>query len=360
MKITKNIMKSSICLIPWISSSLHSGGQIRLCCIPDIDVTLQDENHKRCNISTHGVHDGRNCELIKKIRLDFLNGIKPEICNICWNKEKLGNPTKRIGLLHLYKYFKYDIFKDTNSDGSIDVNKFPIMHYDLRFGNLCNAKCMTCGSPIASTFGTYIEWSDNKYNQDLTNSIDSIKEIYFAGGEPLINKYHWDFIKLLVKKNKAKDIYIKVITNGSTMKEEYIDLWKEFKKVRVMFSIDGINETFEKIRIPLSWEKVEKNLIVFDKLTADKSNIESMICPTISILNVFKIPELHNWLLDRKFKTINNRLLINFLYNPEKYTVKNKIDIYDEVYKIYEPYLNGIYKQYFQSILRFIKGDIYE
>ena len=47
--------------------------------------------------------------------------------------------------------------ENTNADGSIDKEKFPISFLDIRFGNLCNLKCAMC-SPTDSN-----QWYDD-YN----------------------------------------------------------------------------------------------------------------------------------------------------------------------------------------------------
>lgn len=348
--------------MPWISSSIKANGKIRLCCAMDSDNKelkhLVDENGQPYNVNTHGIHDIRNNNFFKKVRSDFLKGKKPAVCRSCWNKEKLGFESKRTGFLLLFKYLKYNIFEHTEKDGTIDINKFPIIYYDLRFGNLCNSRCLTCGTGNSSMFGEYVKWSNNKYYKEIKNNLDDIKELYFAGGEPLINKYYFELIDKLIESNNAKNIYLRLITNGSVMKKEFIEQWKHFKRVRIIFSIDGIEESFEKIRTPLKWNKVESNLKFFDKETTN-SNVFGNIAPTVSILNVFELPEVFNWFSNSNFKNINKDILLNFLYEPFRFSIYNKIDIYEQTYQIYKPYLNSSFG-YYKAILQFINKDKYE
>jgi len=359
MKIMSNTMKSTICLMPWISSSIKANGEIRLCCAMDQDdatlKNLTDKNGQTYNVNTHGIHDIRNNDFFKKIRSDFLKGKKPAVCKSCWNKEKLGIETKRKGFLLLYKHFKYDVFEHTEEDGTIDINKFPIIYYDLRMGNLCNSRCLTCGPGNSSMFGKYIPWTNNIYYKDVKNNLDDIKELYFAGGELLINKYYFELVDKLIESGNAKNIYLRLITNASVMKKEFIDQWKHFKRARIVFSIDGIEDTFEKIRTPTKWDNVENNLKFFDKEVAS-STVFGNISPTISTLNIFEMPALFNWISNSNFENIDKDILFNFLYVPTKFSIRKRIDIYEQTYEIYKPFLNGDSKHYYEKILNFIKG----
>jgi hypothetical protein len=44
----------------------------------------------------------------------------------------------------------------TKDDGSIDTEDFPVVYYDLRFGNFCNLKCRMCGPTDSSAW--YDDW----------------------------------------------------------------------------------------------------------------------------------------------------------------------------------------------------------
>lgn len=360
MKTEQDLIKSTICLMPWINISVDPNGEFRPCCLMYTKTSLKDENNNILNGADNSLEEVRNSHSLKKIRKAFINGEKLIYCKKCWDMEELNQLSKRISKIESYYKFTEDIFKYTKPDGEIQLDKFPLIWCDLRFGNLCNARCLICGSYNSSMFGENFSWmNNNRIIKDLKNCADHFKELYFTGGEPFINKYHWDLLDYLISKDLAKNIFLRYNTNGSVMKEKFIDKWSKFKRVQVGFSIDGIEETFEKIRTPLKWYKVKKNIILFDKLSNHYHNIESLFTPTISILNVFQIPELVNWFTEQKFKNISNKFGLNFVYIPNKYSIINE-DIYDEVYQLYKPYFNSSFGHYYKTILQFINKDRYE
>jgi sulfatase maturation enzyme AslB (radical SAM superfamily) len=209
-------------------------------------------------------------------------------------------------------------------------------------------------------FGENFNWMENnRIIYDIKNNAEHIKELYFTGGEPFINKYHWELIDYLISKDLAKNIYLRYNTNGSVMKEEFVKNWKKFKRVQIGFSIDGINEIFEKIRTPLKWNKVKNNIILFDELINNLDNIESLLTPTISTLNVFHIPELINWFNNQNFKNIDNEITLNFVYSPSFYSIFNKTN-FNEVFQLYKPHLDSFYGYFYKTILQLIDKEKYE
>ena len=210
MKDIKKLINSSICLMPWINISTIPNGNYRLCCLSS-NFLFEISKNKYLNVKNSTIEEVRNSKSIKNYRKLFLNNKKIKECYSCMDLERHGHNSKRIQLIEsFYKYTK-DIFKYTQSDGTIDTKQFPVLFYDLRLGNLCNAKCITCGNYNSSMFGTSLDWP-NKYTS-LINYVKEnaqyIKRLYFTGGEPLINKYHWDLIDFLISKNIAKKIYIR-------------------------------------------------------------------------------------------------------------------------------------------------------
>jgi hypothetical protein len=136
-----------------------------------------------------------NGDTLKKIRKDFLKGNEIPACeHACFSKEKLGSQSHRQIMNKNYGHLQH-LQDATNSDGSID--NYPI-YLDVRFGNTCNFRCRMCG-PESSTSWYKEKSSDLKYpidkytdNTTFWENIDiiapSIRDVYFAGGEPLFKK----------------------------------------------------------------------------------------------------------------------------------------------------------------------------
>ena len=89
--------------------------------------------------------------------------------------------------------------------------------FDYRISNLCNFKCMTCTPvyssslsedykkvhPISSMnagFSFPGKTEDDVFEQILPH-LPYVKEIYFAGGEPMMQKEHYMVLEKLIEMN---------------------------------------------------------------------------------------------------------------------------------------------------------------
>jgi len=147
------------------------------------------------------------------------------------------------------------------------------------------------------------KWHENpKFWEEMYNQIPNLKQVYFAGGEPLMIKEHKIFLEEIIRRGYADKILIRYNTNGLLLDNDIIDLWKRFKKVKVGFSLDGTDVRNHYIRYPSDWDKVENNLRLLDN-TPD--NIEGSIATAIQIFNIKHLPEFIKWKVNSKFKKIN-------------------------------------------------------
>ena len=111
----------------------------------------------------------------------------------------------------------------TQPDGSAD---FIIKYWDIRFSNLCNLACRSCGTWFSSNW--YEDHkkltgappnhakimkvgrsSDDIWNQML-DQFEHVEQFYFAGGEPIIMEEHYRILKEL---DKRKMYHVRLIYN---------------------------------------------------------------------------------------------------------------------------------------------------
>jgi hypothetical protein len=161
-----------------------------------------------------------------------------------------------------------------------------------------------------------------------------MSEIHFAGGEPLIMPEHWRILDLLVEREKF-DVDLRYSTNGTTLgtkKQNVLEYWKKFNYVHLSLSIDGAGDAFEHIRYKGKWNQTLENL----KKIRQSGAVDYWFHPTVSILNIFRITELHEELHKndliplesvhprRGFYMENywvDRFHINPLFTPEYYSI---------------------------------------
>lgn len=299
-------MEAKTCCLPWNHLATHPNGAVSLCCQTDMTNGLgfaSSPDGVLHNLESSSVYAIVNSESFKKVRLEMASGVEPKACHRCYENERLGGFSLR--LQENKKYGWTESRSSVMSDGTI----IPDLEYiELRLGNVCNLKCVTCnsvssakwivdeqklekkiswfkslkGTKQASWFlseGFYEELSEHK----------NLKTIYINGGEPLLVKEHKTLLENLVLFGRAKEIELKYSTNLTIKDEEAVELWSQFKNVELMLSLDDLGSRNDYLRYPSKWDQLEKNLAWYLKSKVEDSII---ICQTVSALNAEFCSEL--------------------------------------------------------------------
>lgn len=306
---------------------VNTDGSCSSCCLQRM--TYKDTEHRVLNVGTHTLDEILKSASANKIREDLENGIQNIHCKACWDIENSGGESKR----HTdNRYRKFDPW----TPGSVKLT-----HLDLNMGTTCNIKCMTCGpentvqwnkewweinkgykgqtdkKEVFTTFKTFNSAydDDSMIWEELEKHKNEIESMDMFGGEPMLMKKQWDFLKLLIKGDNAKNIALHYNTNGTIWDSKKYDILKEFKSVSIDFSIDGLYDKFHYMRFPAEWEEVLNNMERIKKI--EKFNVK--ICHTVSILNVWYIKEFLDYFSDWG-------VYLNIVHGPAHYSVKNLPD----------------------------------
>lgn len=220
----------------------------------------------------------------------------PAACVNCSSKEKDGRPSYR------------DIFNKRKDEIPAGAD---VVFLDVRNTNLCNLKCRYCGPYYSNQWSkelgheTALTHTDISpyYDQVLT---DNLRLIYFAGGEPLISQDHWDILDRLIANNHSRHIELMYSTNLTVLKfkntgiDDFVSMWKKFRSVNLMISIDAIGELFDAIRSNASWTDLEQNL---DTLLAQpSSNIRLNVSCVLSLLNIWELESFVEYFNQRRIQ----------------------------------------------------------
>jgi MoaA/NifB/PqqE/SkfB family radical SAM enzyme len=283
------------------------------------------------------------------LRNEFLSGGMPQGCQACWQQESVGKESKRM---------------ISNEKFSHHLGKFekPLtdpIYLDLKLGTVCNLKCRTCSTFSSSkwasdenkiygkTFNINLNSSwvdeDSYFWKSIEKMLPTIEQFDFTGGEPFLIKKHYDILRKCVELDCAKNIEIHYNTNGTIKPtEEIFEIWKNFKHVDVMFSLDGINDKFEYLRNPANWNNVVSVFETFLKHPL----IYTHICYSVSVFNVLYIPEFIRWF--KKYNIANDKLYFNLIFNPEYLNIQSMTT--DAKLKVKELLKNNkIHDHYFDS-----------
>lgn len=309
--------------MPWLHLHVDTHGGVKACCEANIPFG---------NINQQSIEEIWQGESIRKFRKALLAGKRDNRCASCFKKEDSGKRSVRLETLAKFAHHLEWVAQTDEYGASADSK--PI-YLDIRFNNLCNLKCRTCWHGASSSwfeeaqilkqnFGkkAIVEASENSellINQLLNQKME-IEEIYFAGGEPLMMKEHYDLLEGLIANRQTKT-HLRYNTNLSilTLKDrKVLEFWEQFEQVTVSASIDGLGKQGEYIRKGLDWGNFLKNM---RKIKSSSSHINLQIAPTISVFNILKLGKLHRYFVEAGLIEVN-AIYLNVLSRPDHFNIK--------------------------------------
>ena len=272
---------------------ISSDGQIRPCC------KFLTTNIPKFHI-TEGIDTYKNSKWLKDLQNQFIAGEKPTGCARCWREEEAGIQSKR----------QLDYQRHQKIFDVVDLKNSNFINISLAFGNLCNLACRICNPGASSKWASEQKKIDGiKYPIHEWFKSDSIMEDIFShtknavhidipGGEPLLIEIneHLEFLERFIKSKNADKNSLHYTTNGTTFpKENYQQIWKNFKFVDIQLSIDDIESRFEYNRWPARWDQVYSNIKRYQKLVKDNKNLRLSISHSISAFTILYANEFFKW-----------------------------------------------------------------
>ena len=319
----------------------------------------------------------------KTIRKNMLEDKSCKECTKCYEQEENGFFSMRNEANRNQGHFINDV-ELTNGDGTHP--EFKIRYWDIRFSNLCNFSCRTCGPIFSSNwYNDHVKMYDRKpdvlgremlrveyaagdeetIQKQMEPHIPNLEQVYFAGGEPLIMKEHYFLLDKLLEQDKT-DCRLVYNTNFSEMrfKDKHVfDYWKKFETVNVGASLDASGARAELIRKGTDWKQAVDNR---RRMMTEVPHVDFYVSATISAMNVLHVLDFHREWVDLGLiepKDFN----INICQSPEWY----RIDIFPEWFKqeviipAYQKHIEWLDPQDklrratvgFQSILNFLTAN---
>ena len=332
----------TFCILPWIHFATRPNGDMRLCCSANASGAgenhtiglVRNEQGEPANFGRETPMSAWNNEYMKSVRTTMLDGEIPASCAKCYDEESKGVASKRMWETGSWIQDGIDVeelVQHTQEDGTIPEK---LVYLDLRLGHTCNLKCVMCSPhdssqwvpdhkklyPLfeAKELKEQMRWDSTTFNnkwhenpdfwKEMYAQIPNLKQVYFAGGEPLVIKEHKMFLEEIIRQGYADKILVRYNTNGLLIDDSIIELWTKFKKVKVGFSLDGTSERNRYIRYDSSWRKIMANL---RRLDDTPDNIQVSIATAIQILNIKHLPDFAKWKVTQKFKKINLQNIVD-------------------------------------------------
>ena len=365
------------CMMPWIHLHMWPAGTTYPCCMSDPDYPVG-------NTQTQSLQEIWNSPKMRELRLNMLQDKPSKECRRCYELEENGMGTLRHGSIHNFGVNHWDKVNATSDDGSAgEVN---MAYMDIRFSNLCNLKCRSCGPQFSSSWfedhkaahgdpghPKILKVRDDMLNfmDELEPLLDTVERVYWAGGEPLITDEHYRILDYWIANNinPAMD-YTTNFTQMRYKRKTAFEYWNAFETVRVAASLDANHARGEYLRKNMDWDVVVQNR---RDMIEQCPHVYFELTPTISVYNVLNICDFHKeWIEEGLLEPANIR--INILLDPTymrlsilppwiKERVVKRYDEHISYLKQFNNDINGKGKnidsviQDYKNILQFMESD---
>ena len=397
-------LSKTFCILPFIHMATRPNGDVRLCCtsnasgaglIDTKNIGLVTNDGIKMNLRDHTIEEVWNSEFMKSTRLTLLNNNIPDSCQKCFTEESKGIKSKR--------YWEHEVWGQRlnidervgmmSPDGTMPVD---IPYFDLRLGNLCNLKCIMCSPHDSSSWikdwklqtpqytneilkedqlwdrtMDYTWYQKGSFIESMKHQVQNIKELYFAGGEPLLIPEHYNILPWLVDSGHSKDVILRYNSNGTQLSDDLLELWNHFKLVKFNLSVDAYGDKNDYIRYPSQWATITENL---HKLDNTPDNIVVNMACAVQAMNVLYLDELVDWKMSQNFKKINTKeygaglIGLHLVYLPSYMNVRVlphelKLEASKKIHNLIEKYSSQSFdndpygKQRWLGLIEYMRED---
>lgn len=287
------------CIVPWHGLTIKWGGNV----VPDIIY-----KSSLGNINNNTLEQIYKSPKARALRQSHRMREVPENCQNCAKKELSGRSRR----MFFWDKLDYDLRVESEF---LDPDDDPDIRYlDFTLSNKCNLACIHCG-PFVSTGWTKDGKALNKmkpeYWSEQPVGFNGVEDLSFMdnlfanpeyfknlqwvalrGGEPLYDERAYMVLKWFVDQGLSKNISLDISTNATVFEEKFQEIFREFKHVEILISIEATDELYSIIRGgKYRWEELNENIEKFYEFP----NVEVVFAVTVMITNVFSLDKVWDW-----------------------------------------------------------------
>jgi MoaA/NifB/PqqE/SkfB family radical SAM enzyme len=315
----KVLDRSLFCVAPFLTLNTSADGNVRFCCRNE--TVIGDQKNNR-------LADIWNSEAIKRIRMDFLRGVRTSSCSHCWQVEAAGAANSWRRTLNSRFGDKLARFLEDldTEDGSLP---FEPRFLELSISNLCNLRCRMCSPGVSSNLASIWKHIEpivgltapssphmrpyanvGTLLDDISACLPFLEEIYIYGGEPLIEENVHPILDLLLSAGDRVRVAVSSkLTRVTGRSGELLAKLNSFNSCSLSISIDGPPAINEYVRTGLDTKRLEQNVVSVRELCP---NVGLSTAIAVSAMNVLYWPETISYIRD--------------LVDPEYYTLSMVVD----------------------------------
>lgn len=296
-------MNKTFCILPFTHIATERNGNYLPCC-GSLCTGIKKEDGSFYNVTTDKVEDVWTSQWMDNLRKDLLSGVQHENCQRCWDAEESGFTSRRQ---------RSNQLNNSTIENFNPIDNLP-SDLDIKTGNLCNLKCITCNQLASSQHSKEVEqwkdenitvpswlikieeWSAGKLTLESVNNVagnlslalKNTNSMILQGGEPLINPMAMEVIDKCIE-HKNFDVSLNIMTNIITFDQKVFDKISLFPKHSIVVSWDHItDEKFRYIRYPGRYPQFMQNLNDLINMRTIRIGISF----TASIFNIFDIEKI--------------------------------------------------------------------
>lgn len=237
---------------------------------------------------------------MSELRKKSISGVPIDGCQKCYTEDQQGIISWRKYCLEKYGY----------------VREVDVKYLEVSFDNICNLACDGCYNERS------LEWAKkdnpNAREKDLIMSTseiaelpDTLTDVSFLGGEPLMTSRHFKLLQGIQNISKANISYT---TNGSFLfTNEQLELLNKANSVEIIVSIDGYADLNSEVREFSVWQDV---LNFLEQVS--EYDFDLLIHSTIHKNNLHGVNDLYNFVVSN-----NYAWRINLVTYPDHLCVKH-------------------------------------
>ena len=337
--LTENLRR--FCTLPWLNLNTNPNGNVKLCCSITMDHFVA-RNGRPFNLGHDDIDSIWNSAYMDNVRRLHRQNNGAQECQECYNIEKVSGHSPRVGQNVLWMDRKV---RDSElSDYLINVSNEDLYAYaeqlpislELRLGNQCNLKCVTCWGMSSSLIqeerkemlrsGQLLQnnlgWLHNRW-QEETDNVDKadvkewyetetfyknfkkmapkLRRLYTTGGEPTLIKANYRMLEELIEAGNT-DCRVEFTSNMTTWNPKFFEALSKFENVEIQMSIDGTDSVAEYVRYGSNWDVVKENVDKVTAMAASRPNWRVVCYTVLQAMNYQHMTDIWSFLSDTAYR----------------------------------------------------------
>lgn len=310
MKLTpkthKQFLKSkglpeTVCFAPYMNMDLDQTGEMLTC----FRGKQMIGNWKNKDITTQYNHQD-----FVQIRKDLFEGRNNKNCSVCQNREEKGLQSIRYNFTKdAYNSSIFDQIVEHIKKDHTKARLEDLLFVEVRPHNLCNLECMHCNQLSSSkwtrtvkqnpdlkdlygsVFGGHEDVVDNNPHisigdpaclEKLFKEAPNLTKVHFTGGEPLLDKTHDSWLRIIPNKKNVNLSYHSNLQHK--LYKKLFRYWGWFKSVKIYNSWDACERLYPYFRYRGEFDSLEENL---QSIKDSCNNVELRGTLTVNLFSLF-------------------------------------------------------------------------